>query len=267
MPRLSAVILAFLILALPERARASVEVDLELVLAVDISRSMSPRELAIQRRGYVEALRSPEVLGAIRRGLLGRIGLTYVEWAGVGTQRVVMDWTMIASEADALAFADAVEAAPTLSLRRTSISGVLEFAGEHLAASPFTSWRQVVDVSGDGPNNHGGPVVDARDALVARGVTINGLPLMTRDGTGNAWHLDDLDVYYANCVIGGAGAFVVPVLDWMQFAAAVRRKMVLEISGSPPDRLRPAQFEPADGYDCMIGERIWQQNQWAPAWQ
>jgi hypothetical protein len=118
----------------------------------------------------------------------------------------------------------------------------------------------VIDISGDGPNNQGRPVAQARDEVLAAGMTINGLPLMTREGMGSQWHLDDLDLYYGACVTGGPGSFVVPVLDWEDFAHAVRRKLVLEIAGDPAsDSVVPAQFLPQDPYDCMIGEKMWEQ--------
>lgn len=248
-----------LCLAAPAAAQeaAPVEVDLQLVLAVDVSRSMSPRELEIQRRGYAEALTSSEVLGTIRAGPLGRIALTYVEWAGDSAHRVVVDWTLVASEADARAVAARITGAERLNMRRTSISGALTFAHLRLGLSPFAGWRQVIDISGDGPNNQGRPVLAARDDVLAAGVTINGLPLMTRDGAGGQWQLDDLDLYYRDCVIGGPGAFVIPVRDWSEFPGAVRRKLVLEISGLAAAGLHQAQLAvPGPGYDCLIGERI-----------
>ena len=257
-------LLLVLLLALPARAEAPVEVDLELVLAVDVSRSMTPGEREIQRQGYSAALTSPEVIGAIQGGFLGRIGLTYVEWAGAEAQRVTVHWTLIETSEDAAAFAARIARAAAPSMRRTSISGALLFARERLADSPFDAPRQVIDVSGDGPNNQGLPVLSARDLLVSEGVTINGLPLMTNEGAGRAWHLPDLDLYYQACVIGGPGAFVVPVYDWSQFAEAVRRKLVLEISGLAARGLRQAQATAPAAYDCLTGEKIWERNRgWA----
>lgn len=249
-----------LLLALPARGEEPVEFDLELVLAVDVSRSMSPGEREIQRQGYAAALASPEVIGAIRGGFLGRIGLTYLEWAGAEAQRVTVEWTLIETPEDAADFAARIARAVNPGMRRTSISGALLFARARLAESPFVAPRQVIDVSGDGPNNHGLPVLSARDLLLSQGVTINGLPLMTNEGAGSAWYLPDLDLYYHSCVTGGPGAFVVPVYDWSQFASAVRRKLVLEISGLAAIGLRPAQAAAPAAYDCMIGEKIWERN-------
>ncbi|MEL6170091.1 MAG: DUF1194 domain-containing protein [Pseudomonadota bacterium] len=248
-------------LALPFAAAATDydrEVDVELFLAVDVSRSMSPAELEIQRRGYAEALRSPEVVEAIQSGLLGRIAITYVEWAGQGSQRVVVDWTRVETHDDARAFAQALDTTFNPAMRRTSISDVLIFAAESIDANDYHGLRRVIDVSGDGPNNSGRPVLRARDTVLSRGLIINGLPLMTRDGMYTSFNLDDLDVYYRACVIGGPGAFVIPVLDWSEFAAAVRKKLVLEIAGLP-NHVVPVQISAPATYDCMIGEKMWEQ--------
>ncbi len=259
MRRLFSLVLLFLAAALP--LRAETEVDVELVLAVDVSRSMSPYELEIQRRGYAEALTSDSVLAAIADGFLGRIALTYVEWAGSGSAQVVVDWMLIASRSDAERFAETLTAHFHPSLRRTSISGALLFSAGLFDDNGFSTFRRVIDVSGDGPNNHGLPVPNARDRVIAKGITVNGLPLMTRDGTGSMWDIDDLDRYYLNCVIGGPEAFVIPVHDWSQFPAAVRRKLVLEIAGGQP-RVIPAQARDTTSpdFDCLIGEKIWERN-------
>jgi len=251
-------VLAFLFLTTTLAAQERREVDVELVLAVDVSRSMTPEEMEIQRRGYAEALLSEEVLAAIADGLIGEIALTYVEWAGPASQRVVVDWMTIRSRSDARAFVSELEAHFELPLRRTSISGALDFAANSIEANAFHGLRRVIDISGDGPNNEGPPVLEARAAALARGITVNGLPLMTRSGPYERWNIPDLDVYYLNCVIGGPGAFSIPVHDWPQFADAVRRKLVLEIAGVAPERLYRAQAAPS--YDCLIGEKIWQRN-------
>ncbi|HSF96777.1 MAG TPA: DUF1194 domain-containing protein [Thermohalobaculum sp.] len=253
-------LLACLLVA-PARAQQPVEVDVELIIAVDVSRSMSPRELEIQRRGYAEALASDEVVGAIRDGPLGQVALAYLEWAGSGLQRVIVDWTLIRDRAGAKAFAARLTTQFDRSMRRTSISGAIAFAAPMFEDNGFRGLRRVIDISGDGPNNDGGPVTLARDAAVAKGIVINGLPLMTREGMGARWHLDDLDRYYVDCVTGGPGAFVIPVLEWDHFPQAVRRKLVLELAGRTP---RPAEptVVPANfhgqppTYDCFIGEKI-----------
>jgi len=240
-----------------------VEVDVELVLAVDVSRSMSPRELEIQRRGYAEALISDDVMRAIKGGLIGKIALRYVEWAGHGSQRIIVDWTLIGNQSQAERFASKIAANFDSSLRRTSISSAIDHARRSFPNNGFTSYRQVIDISGDGPNNSGTPVLEARQTALQQGIVINGLPLMTKDGFYSRYNLDDLDEYYRHCVIGGPASFVVPVLNWEQFPTAVRHKLVQELASDGSVSVRQANFhsktEPA--YNCMIGEQMWQQRQ------
>lgn len=257
--RLVAIFVAIFGLIAPP-AQAEITVDAELVLAVDVSRSMSPRELEIQRRGYAEALTSPEVIATIQAGFHGKVAMTYVEWAGQDSQRTIVGWTLIANAADANAFAAKLTAHFDSTLRRTSISAAIDHASTLFEGNGFKAYRQIIDVSGDGPNNDGRPVFLARDSALARGVAINGLPLMTKEGMGARWHLDDLDQYYFHCVIGGPGAFVLPVLDWKEFPDAVRRKMILELSDTRPTAAPGARLQRAattEGYDCLIGEKIW----------
>ena len=246
--------------ALPGQT-ADLEVDVELFLAVDVSRSMSPAELEIQRRGYAEALASDEVLSAIGGGMIGRIAVTYVEWAGDRSQSVIVPWTLIDSREDALAVSDTLTAQFNGNMRRTSISAALLYAADSFEGNGFAGLRRIIDVSGDGPNNQGPMVLTARDTVLARGVVINGLPLMTQDALSIRWGIEDLDVYYTNCVIGGPGSFVSPVHDWDQFARAVRRKLVLEIAGLPVTPAPATTVRPVAGYDCLIGEKIWERNQ------
>ena len=236
------------------------EVDVELFLAVDVSRSMSPWELEIQRRGYAEALASPEVFAAIEGGFLGKIAITYVEWAGNTSHRTIVPWTLIDSPQAAEEIAQTLVTAQKAGMRRTSISGVLRYAADTFGRNEFQSFRHVIDVSGDGPNNQGEAVTEARDAVIAQGIVINGLPLMTQDAQDNIWGIDDLDRYYENCVTGGPGSFVIPVDDWDQFSRAVRRKLVLEIVGLPSDLRRASVVLAQDSYDCQIGEKLWEQN-------
>ncbi|GGH20429.1 Protein of unknown function [Cribrihabitans marinus] len=256
-----ALIVALAWMALPLIAQEEREVDVELFLAVDVSRSMSAAELHIQRRGYAAALRSPEVIAAIEGGLIGVIALTYVEWAGAGSQRVVVPWTLVRGAEDAGRIADRIEADAGAGMRRTSITQAIRYATRDFDGNGFAGLRRVIDVSGDGPNNQGGPVTEARDAATLRGIVINGLPLMTRDALSDRWGIPDLDTYYVRCVIGGPGAFVMPVHDWERFADAVRRKLVLEIAGHRAAvRAIPAQMRALPPYDCGIGEKIWQRN-------
>jgi hypothetical protein len=248
----------------PGSALAAEQVDVELVLAVDVSLSMSPDELEIQRQGYAAALTHERVIEAIQDGTHGRIAVTYVEWAGQSSQHVIVPWTMIATRDDALAFVMKLTANPPNSARRTSISGALLFAGDLFAETSFRGAKRVVDVSGDGANNQGPPVDAVRDAVAAQGVTINGLPLMTSGGTPSVFDIDDLDAYYTNCVIGGPGAFMIPVNDWSQFPEAVRRKLVLELAGEPEEggTLPIVKVAATPGYDCQVGEKMWRDRNW-----
>lgn len=238
--------------------RAETEVDLELVLAVDISRSMDYDEQLLQRSGYVEAIKHPEVMAAIRGGLLGRIAVTYFEWAGPGQDRVAVPWQIIEDEASAADFADKVAGATIGTASGTSISAGLLAAAALFETSGYRSYRQVIDVSGDGPNNRGGPVAPARDAVVAKGIVINGLPIMLKAPGYSPYSIPNLDAYYQQCVIGGPGSFIVPVQGPDQLVAAVRRKLVLEIAAATPTAI-PAQmlFEETRTVDCMIGEQLW----------
>ncbi|MDD9909155.1 MAG: DUF1194 domain-containing protein [Ahrensia sp.] len=250
------------LLVLLNGARAEdVEVDVELVLAVDVSRSMSERELEIQRRGYAEALVSEQVIRAIRGGLIGRIALRYVEWSNTGQQRTVVDWTLIDGAQAAQAVAVKLTSRFNTALRRTSISDAIDSSAASFENNGFTALRRVIDVSGDGPNNSGRPVLEARDAAIASGIIINGLPLMTSEGMGSQFQLHDLDEYYRACVVGGPGSFVIPVHDWKEFPNAVRRKLVLELASAPAVPLIRATVSGKNetGYDCLIGEKIWRQ--------
>jgi len=230
------------------------EVDVELVLAVDTSRSMDYEEVRIQREGYVEALRHKEFLDAVKGGLTGRIAISYFEWAGYVVPGSVLDWQVIETEKDALDFADKLEARPIATQRRTSISAAIVQGVSMLAASPYKSNREVIDVSGDGPNNSGDPVTPARDTALGTGAVINGLAIMLRPSDVP----EGLDKYYADCVIGGPGSFVLPVRKIEDFAVAVRRKLVWEISGLEP---RPQIHKIAANQpttDCLVGEKLWQ---------
>ncbi|MBB3595761.1 hypothetical protein FHX08_006178 [Rhizobium sp. BK529] len=230
------------------------EVDVELVLAVDTSRSMDYEEVRIQREGYVEALRHKEFLDAVKGGLTGRIAISYFEWAGYVVPGSVIDWQVIETQKDALEFADKLEARPIATQRRTSISAAIVQGVSMLAISPYRSNREVIDVSGDGPNNSGDPVTPARDTALGTGAVINGLAIMLRPSEVP----EGLDKYYADCVIGGPGSFVLPVHKIEDFAVAVRRKLVWEISGlEPPAQVRKiAANQPTT--DCLVGEKLWQ---------
>ena len=235
---------------------APIEVDVELALMVDASRSMAPKELQIQRRGYAAALTSDEVLGVILNSFTGRIAVTYVEWGGDGAQRVILPWTLIDSRASAENAAATLNGKIEWSMRRTSISGALTYAVGEFESNGFAGLRQVIDISGDGPNNDGAPVLRARSGAIDAGIVVNGLPLMTTDET-SPWGIEDLDLYYAACVIGGPGAFSIPVLTWQDFPLAVRRKLVLELAQAPGQSGRKGRSGMTDqGYDCLIGEKL-----------
>ena len=258
------VLLLALGLALPlaRNARAETEVDLALVLAVDVSRSMDTDEQRLQREGFVEAFRSQAVHDAIRKGVLGRIAVVYMEWSGAAEQNVVVPWTMIESSEGAFAFAERLDRTPIGRMVSTSISGALDFSVTLLGVSGVEALRQVIDISGDGPNNTGPIVTLARDEAVAKGITINGLPLMLKRPTGFG-DIENLDHYYQDCVIGGSGAFIVPVRERQQFAEAIRTKLVREIAGELDPEPLVKQAQARERANCLIGE-IQRRRQWGP---
>jgi hypothetical protein len=243
---------------LAQAPRVAADVDLELILAVDVSYSMDPDEQALQREGYILGLTSPEFLNALKQGAHGRIAITYFEWAGIADQKVVVPWRIIDGDASARAFTDEMAAAPYRRAYRTSISGALLYASPLFDANPFHGTRRVVDVSGDGVNNQGPPVTTIRDEVLAKNITINGLPIMLKRPTAASMDIENLDVYYEDCVIGGPGAFVVPIKERERFKDATRTKLVLEVAGNtPPARVIPVASE-APRISCLIGERMWQ---------
>ncbi len=244
---------------MPGRATpGTVAVDVELVLAVDISYSMDFDELALQRDGYVQAITSKEFLDALRHGMHGKVAVTYVEWAGIAEQRIVMPWRLIDGPDTARTVAAEIARAPVRRAFRTSISGALMFSAPLFEGNGFTGIRRVIDVSGDGTNNQGPIVTTAREEVLAKGITINGLPIMLKEPQPGSVDLKDLDIYYEDCVIGGPGAFVVPVRERDKFKDAIRTKLVLEIAGTTPEpRVMPAAAS-APRISCTIGELMWQ---------
>jgi len=241
-----------------DRSAGAVPVDVELVLAVDISYSMDPDEQALQREGYVQALTSREFLTAVREGAHGKIAVTYVEWAGATNQAVVMPWRLIDGPESADAVAAEIARAPYRRASRTSISGALQFSKPLFDTSGYRGLRRVIDVSGDGVNNSGPLVTIVRDDVIAAGITINGLPIMYKRTNTGMMDIDQLDIYYEDCVIGGAGAFVIPIRDRSKFVEATRTKLVLEIAGRQPEaRVIPASAD-KPRISCTIGERLWQ---------
>src|SRR5262245_57618825 len=258
---LLATVIVLCVSQLPKQyaAAENVTVDLELVLAVDISLSMDEDELKLQREGYTAAFRNPEIIEAIKSGPNGRIAATYMEWAGESFQRVIVPWTLIEGVDTALPFADKLAAAPITPTYRTSISGALTYATGLFDGNDYGG-RQVIDISGDGPNNQGIGVAIARDVTVSKGITINGLPLLLKPGTSyfepERLHLDR---YYEDCVIGGSGAFIIVVRSPSEFVPAIRRKLLLEIAGLVPTVINAAAAS-ARRSDCLIGEKMW--NEW-----
>jgi len=244
----------------PLLAGQPVPVDVELVVAVDISYSMDYDELALQRDGYVQAFTSKAFLDALRKGAHGRIAVTYVEWAGTAEQSVVVPWRLIESPETADAFAQEIAKSPLRRAYRTSISGALMFSAALFKDSGFKGIRKVIDVSGDGTNNQGPLVEPTRDEVIAKGITINGLPIQLKTPLTSMIDLPDLEIYYEDCVIGGPAAFVIPVRERSQFPEAIRRKLVLEIATIRPQaewHVAPVASPPR--VSCTIGERMWQQ--------
>lgn len=256
---------AFCLLLAPTGFAAAADrpVDLELVLAADISGSMDRAEATLQRQGFVAALRHPEVIAAIEGGMLGRIAVTYVEWAGPYFQHTLVGWTEIADAVSANRFADAVAAPQIVTERYTSIGTLINTSAARFSGNGFEGTRRVIDIAGDGPNNRGEYVHISRDRAVAAGIVINGLPIINdRPSPGGYPPMPDLDLYYEDCVIGGPGAFLVVANGFEDFARAILRKMILEIAGRtpPPERLHFAASRPRPA--CDFGER--QLEKWRP---
>jgi hypothetical protein len=214
--------------ALPERASAQIAVDTELVLAVDVSGSVSGERFVLQRHGYAQAFRDPQVLSAIRAaGPNQAIAVAMFQWTGYRLQRQVIDWTIVKDEASATALADAIDAGPRQIFGGgTSLSGAIDNAVALFKRAPFKAARQVLDVSGDGSNNNGRPAAQARDEAVADGIVINGLPILTVE--------PGLDIWYRDNVIGGDGAFMISVNDVNAFADAIVKKLINEIASQRP---------------------------------
>ena len=206
-------------------------VDVALVIAVDISNSMDPEEQALQRDGFIEAFRDPAVHLAIRNGMIGRIAVTYFEWAASSVQHVIVPWTVIEGSEDAMDFATRLSEGRPHRGPRTSISGAIDFGSGLLDQGKFEAMRRVIDISGDGANNQGRTITQARDEALEKGIVINGLPIMLNRSGGGPWDTANLDLYYRDCVIGGPGSFMEPVRERAQFATAIRNKIVREVAG------------------------------------
>jgi hypothetical protein len=212
-------------------AAAIEQVDMKLVLATDVSRSIDDEEGQLQREGTADAFANAEVIKAIQGGALGRIAVAMIDFSSPEYGKVVLDWHIVHDRASAMAFSDLVRNSPRTPGRRTSISSALELGTLLLESSDkdIVATRKVIDVSGDGPNNDGNPMTQVHDKTIANGIIVNGLPIMD-DMDGGHSYFPDLDKYYAGCVVGGKGAFVVAVHSFKDFGAAMRHKLILEIS-------------------------------------
>src|ERR1700733_12273385 len=230
--------------ASPAVASAAEQVDLLLVLAADVSRSVDSGKFQLQRDGYATAISDPRVLEAISSGRNGRIGLSFIEWSGAGSQRVLIDWTRVGNAEEAKGFGDHLLEAPRSFADRTSISGAIDFSMGQFAKAPFESERRTIDISGDGTNNAGRDVTLARDEALAQGITINGLVILSE--TPLAWNPDHtnpqggLDNYYRSHVVGGTGAFVIVAENFASFGHAIIKKLIAEIAQSRPEKARQA---------------------------
>jgi hypothetical protein len=233
-------------------------VDVELVIAVDISYSMDLDELAVQREGYAQAIVSKEFLQAMKSGPNSKVAVTYFEWSASSDQKIIIPWRLIDGPETADAVANEIMQTPVRRGSRTSISGAINFAMPLFEENPYRGLRRVIDISGDGPNNNGAPVTGARAAALEKGITINGLPIMVTEPSYATMDIDDLDLYYEDCVIGGPGSFVVAIKDRDKFKEAIRTKLILEVADRTPEhRIVPAA-EKEPRVPCLIGEKIWQ---------
>lgn len=212
------------------------QVDLELVIAVDVSGSIDPVEAKLQRDGYYAAFTNAKVINAIKTGPNRRIAMTYMEWAGSHYQRTVIDWTIIDGAEAAQQFVAKLADIPPTTQRWTSISGAIDYGVRLLNESPYEGTRRVIDISGDGSNNNGRHVITARDEAVAQGIVINGLPIVNdRPTNWGGMPERNLDKYYEDHVIGGPGSFIVVADGFEKFADAILQKLIQEIAGTPAD--------------------------------
>jgi hypothetical protein len=243
---------------LSDNKEKPVSVDIELILAVDVSYSMDMDELAVQREGYAQAIVSKEFLQALKAGQNGKIAVTYFEWAASNDQKIIIPWRLIDGPETADAVSEEILKTPIRRASRTSISGAINFAMPLFEQNPYHGLRRVIDISGDGPNNNGLPVSGARDAALEKGITINGLPIMVKEPSYSTMDIENLDFYYEDCVIGGPGSFVVSIKDRDKFKEAIRTMMLLEVAGRTPERPMVPVAEKEPRVSCVIGEKIWQ---------
>ena len=219
-------------------SRAAEHVDLLLVLASDVSRSVDTRKFQLQREGYAAALSNPRVIDAIKSGPHGKIAICFVEWSGATSLKLVIDWTVVGDAASARKIGDQMLELPRSFADRTSISAGLEFSMVQLERAPYQAVRRTIDVAGDGTNNSGRDIVSVRDEILAKGVTINGLVILSE--TPLPWNPEHtnpaggLDNYYRNNVTGGPGSFVMVAENHNSFGQAIVKKMIAEIAWVPP---------------------------------
>ncbi len=233
-------------------------VDVQLILAVDVSYSMDMDELAIQREGYAQAIVSKDFLQALKTGPHGKVAVTYFEWAASSDQKIIIPWRVIDGPESADAVSAEILKTPIRRASRTSISGAIYFAMPLFDESPYKGLRRVIDISGDGPNNNGTPVTIARDEALSKGIIINGLPIMVKEPSYSTMDIDNLDYYYEDCVIGGPGSFVIPIKDREKFKEAIRTKLLMEVAGRMPEKVPVAEKEKEPRVSCKIGEKIWE---------
>ena len=257
---LAAAIIATAFAATANARGGPTQVDAELVLAVDISYSMDQEEQKLQRAGYAAALTSADFLSALRSGPLGKVAIAYMEWASSRDQKVLIDWTVIDGPEAAKTFTDKLMESPYRRASRTSVSGAIDASMALFEGNGLDGIRRVIDISGDGPNNDGRLITTARDDAIAAGVTVNGLPLLIRPVRAAFMDIEDLDLYYRDCVIGGPGSFMIPVRDTSAFIDATRTKLVMEIAGLSPLPVVRVADKPA--MSCTIGEDLWRRRFW-----
>jgi hypothetical protein len=242
MPRLIA-LLSLMLVSVAPAARAADPVDMLLVLAADVSRSVTEPKFKLQREGAAAAITHPDVVKAMTSGPNRRIAVCFLEWATVGQQGVVVDWTVIDSAAAARSFGGRLVEAPRSFVGSTSISSAIDFSVRQLERAPFTTERRVIDISGDGNNNSGRSVTDARDDAVAMGITINALVILTPlSESFRPEHTNPpggLEKYFKDNVIGGPGSFTVVAEGHESFGRALTKKLIQEIADRSANPARP----------------------------
>lgn len=230
-------------------------VNVELVIAVDVSYSMDMDELAIQREGYAQAIVSKDFLQALSAVPGRKVAVTYFEWSMSGDDKIIIPWRVIDGPEPADAVAAEIMKTPVRRGSSTSISGAINFALQLFEESPYRGLRRVIDISGDGPNNDGAPVTGARDAALEKGIIINGLPIMVKEPSLSTTDIENLDLYYEDCVIGGPGAFIMTIKDREKFQEAIRTKLVREVAGLTPESGIVPAAEKEPRVPCLIGEK------------